>query len=395
MGAALILSPEVRLLLLSAGPRENDAAIGSLLEEDLDWGLLFHLAVREHAVPILWERLRRIDAEAVPTGVAQRLQQFTHVSHFRQLHLEHRLRETLEVLHRDGVDVLLLKGAGLALTAYGSFAERPMLDLDLLVRPEDADRALELVSRVRWKGPENEANSSFYAQHHHLAPLEDGDGTEFSLELHTDLFPRGHVFGLTPNLLWRDAVTVPLAGAWVASPIHQLLHLSLHFAWSHFMSSSGWKTFRDIGTLLRTSAIDWDSFAEEAERGHASTACFWTFRLASELCGVRIPEAVLAGLRPRGGSLLLNRLERHFAGSVLGFGVVCPSMRLQRWMWTLGMQPERSGHGPVRPWDGSRRYVAEYGSRDPQGSWTLRDHARAWRGWSRYLSALVRPRGAQ
>ena len=386
------LSAEARLLLQVAGPTGNDSNIRELIRQPLNWGLLFALALREHAVPALWRRLKPLAGDCVPAEVQRGLEQYSRVSDFRQLHLQQRLGETVRALLGADIEVLLLKGAALALTAYGSFPKRPMVDLDILVRAEQATAAYETASSARWQGPDTPSGGNFYAQHHHAPPLADADGTQFSLELHTDLFPRGHRFGLTPAVLWQSALAAPgMEGAQVPSTPHQLLHLALHFAWSHRMERAGWKTFRDLDAIIRTTGVDWDSFPPLARHTGAATACFWTFRLAQSLCGVCIPEQVIAELRPRGGHIFLARLERHFASMVLDHGAVCPSMRVQRWMWSLAVQPRSSGLGTSRPWDRDGVYIDEYGSDADQAPATWRHHVREWRRWGRYLAALARP----
>ena len=47
-------------------------------------------------------------------------------------------------------EVVLLKGAALALTVYGSFVERPMSDVDLLVARGDAPRARDALLAAGW-----------------------------------------------------------------------------------------------------------------------------------------------------------------------------------------------------------------------------------------------------
>src|SRR4051794_19301697 len=54
-------------------------------------------------------------------------------------------------LQESGIEVMLLKGAALATLYYGSEAERPMADVDILVRPADAARAFDQLGQAGWR----------------------------------------------------------------------------------------------------------------------------------------------------------------------------------------------------------------------------------------------------
>lgn len=391
MDSVSLLSNEARLLLLTAGGPRNDSGIADLVRSPIDWPLFYHLAAREQAIPVVWKRLQAFDRAAIPAEVAAGLQRFTTVSDFRLLHLEQRLGETLDAFHTAGVDVLLLKGAGLAPTLYGSFAERPMIDLDLLVRAEHADLAMQTAGETRWKRPVDGDGAAFYRDHHHHVPLHDGDGTGFTLELHTELVGGGSRFGLDPAAVWAEARGVPWGGRRVIVPgtLHQLLHLSVHLVWSHALGSAGWRTFRDVALILRRETVDWDALVARCRSARASSCVYWTLRLTQQMVGAEVPGEVLRAIQPPGGEALLQRLERHFAGGLVASEATCPSIRLRRAAWTLAVRPGWSGHGEARPWHRTRAYLKEYGSRERAESHDFVYYRRAARAWGRYLHALI------
>src|SRR5688500_6301851 len=133
MSTLTTLSPEARLLLLTAGGAQNDSAIHQLLERELDWTRVLAIAERERAVWPLWQRIGRIAPKRAPPVAADQLQRLAMVAEFRLRMLEQRLGESLAVLENAGIDVLLFKGAALAPMVYGDFVLRPMGDLDLLL----------------------------------------------------------------------------------------------------------------------------------------------------------------------------------------------------------------------------------------------------------------------
>src|SRR5690606_38256476 len=110
---------------------------------------------------------------------------------FRMAHLEQRLHEALALLGDAGISVVALKGAAVALTLDRSFQARPMSDVDLLLCPEDAQRAWEALRQADWTSPElGPYRQRIYARKHHLPPLFDARAPtlEVGLELHTELF---------------------------------------------------------------------------------------------------------------------------------------------------------------------------------------------------------------
>lgn len=383
------LSPEAQLLLLAAGGPRNDARIRALLADGVNWDKLGWLAERERAAPVLWDRLQRMGAGPLPPEAGY-LQRLAMVSEFRMLHLEQRLRESLDALARAGIEVMLLKGAALALTMYGSFVRRPMVDLDLLVRPGTAPQARAVLLEHGWVESPLEELEEFFRGHHHLPALDDGRGMGVQLELHTALFFEGHPFRLAPEDLWGRAEPIPVGGrrAYVPGVHDQLLHLCLHFAWSHMLVTGAWRTFRDLETLLGGGRVQWEEFVRLAEESRGGSCCYWTLRLAKRLVGVDVPDWVLEALRPPLTGFVLDRVERHFTYHLLPTESLCPSVAMKYAMWQVGVRPRWSGHGAVRPWDRTSDLLRPRAG-PLAGLRHARDHLRNVRGWTRYVRAVL------
>lgn len=387
MGLSM-LSPEAQVLLLSAGGGAADGPLRALLAGPIDWDKLAWLAARERALPKLRDQLHAVTPD-LPAEAAG-LQRLAMVAEFRMRHLEQRLLASLDALATNAVSVMLLKGAALVATVYGTFAERPMSDLDLLVRGDRAQAARAALLEAGWKASELERLERFYAGHHHLPALTDGQGTGVLLEVHTDLFFRGHPFQLSSDDVWRRARTVEFHGRRVVVPgtLDQLLHLCLHFAWSHLMSAGAWRTFRDLDALQREGGIDWDEFIRLSRSSRGASCCYWTFRLAERLSGVSVPAHVTAALRPPIPVFALGRLERHFTANLFATESVCPSVSVGYALWQAGVRPGWSGHGTVRPWDRTDELLLAADARQT-GVQRLAGHLRNARAWGRYARALL------
>lgn len=348
----LRLRPEARLLLLAAGPSSVDGEIVKLLEdESIDWDVLAALADRERATAIVWRRIRRLAPNAPPTEMREGFERRTMVADFTSSYLEQRVGETLREIGLVGVEVVLLKGAALACSVYGSFFERPMGDIDMLVDDQRAEEAWRISQRIGWVWDDEAYPLEVYVGHHHLPPLIDDRGTKVKLEMHAALFLQGHPFQLSRAELMRDAqqVKVGAGTAWVPSREKMLLHACMHFAWSHMMLFGSWRAFRDVIALTGVG-VDWDRFVALAESNKAASSCFWTLHLSQRLVGAEIPAEVLSRLKAACNERWIGVVERHALRELFPLEGVCPSQRVRRWMWETAIRPRSAGHGDVRPW---------------------------------------------
>jgi len=390
---AATLAPEARIVLHTAGGADQNEHIEALVQGPVDWLLLQAIATQQRANRALARRLAELETGHVPDTVLATLRPLTMVSSFRQLHLEQRLFSAIDVLQTNGIRVLLLKGAALALSVYESFEDRPMGDVDLLVDSDHAVRAQQLLLANGWQPVHETPSEEFYSGHHHLPPLEDCSGTGIGLEIHTDLFFSGHPFQLSVDDLWAQAEHVPYGTRHVSVPstTHLLLHLCTHFAWAHMARSGTWRAFRDLHAIESRGGIDWDAFGRAARDANAATSCYWTLRLARDLSGLRVPPSVLEELAPPYGQRMLNVLTRHLALDLVPSASGCPSLRMSRWMWLAAIRPGWSGHGDKRPWQRSRPVTDEAAAlqAEQRRNITLRDRFRRLGRLRSYLSVLA------
>jgi hypothetical protein len=388
-----MLSLEAQLLLACGELGGNDARLRALLAGPLVWDRVLLLAHRQRAAAVLLRRLAALPDAGVPPEALDQLRKLAMVLEFLMVRLRQRLDETLDVLAQAGIEPVLLKGAALCYTLYPSMADRPMADIDLLVEPGQARRAREELLRAGWKWNETVRREEDYQAHHHLPPMDDVGGSGLKVEVHTELFVAGNPFHLSGDVMRRDAQSVVAGGrrVRVPSPMHQLLHTCLHFAWSHNMRAACWRAFRDVAVVTHP-AFDWDEFVTVARQNRAGTCCYWTLRLAHDLLSVPVPAATLEALRPPLPGPLLRRLERHFVIQLLPTEPSCPSIALEKLLWGIGVMPKWSGHGTSRPWDEADSLLAKRRQRQPApGSSKAMRQLRNLAQWGRYVRAVLAP----
>lgn len=172
------------------------------------------------------------------------------------------LREVLDLLQQASIEVLVLKGAALCQSVYPEIGLRPMRDIDLLLRKEQAQQAQTLLVQAGF----TESNAPRPDDHFHLPSLHKKvGGMPVCIELHHALFPdcppyyQKHDF----DSLRRRAMTFDLLGAPAALTLgHEdmLWHVFQH----GFRMPLTYEPFKlisaaDIITLveIRLEEIDW------------------------------------------------------------------------------------------------------------------------------------------
>jgi len=211
------------------------------------------------------------------------------------------LAELLQACADAGLEIIVLKGAALAETVYPRPSLRWFGDLDVLVRPEDAERARTLLMGLGYVC-DDAAWDDLAARHScQVNFFKHTDKGPVVVELHTDLLN---------NLLFRDQVQVDHAGLWtrarpatlagvatrVLGPEDQILHLCLHLA-SHYFAAPN--SLRDIAQVCAASDVDWPLFTSLCRRSGLATAGFCGLFAASSLLDASVPQSVLEDLAPR------------------------------------------------------------------------------------------------
>lgn len=143
-------------LMLQAIRRRYGAASPAQVAEAAarvtDWDGVFRLAHTHAVTPLLYEGL----AGDVPVPDAARadLEDRVQANRVRNLELTGELARLLDRFQRDGLRPVPYKGPVLAAQAYGDVALRSFVDLDILLRPDEVDRARVLMQADRYREPQ-------------------------------------------------------------------------------------------------------------------------------------------------------------------------------------------------------------------------------------------------
>jgi hypothetical protein len=386
-----LLNPEAQLLTACLTPNEQ-ARFKDALSPAIDWHALSLILDREGAAIHVWKAVEP-HAASIPAAHAVRLRALARVTHFRMAHLEQRTRDAVATLHDRGIDCVLLKGAALAAAVYGSFTERPMRDVDILVRPTEVERAKAALLQSGWVSSMESPNAPSRTDTHHIPPLIDSHSLGLVLELHRALLTEGHPFQLDIDQLFHhtEALTNSFRGARVFTPTYMLLHACIHFAYIHMFRQGAWRTFRDIDRIIALESFSWPAFVNECQRVRAASCAYWVLHLASQLANVPVPTSVMQQLMPPMSSRTRTLLARHLVLILTPGEQDCPSIGLRRVLWSSAIRPRWSGHGSARPWElfsGPIGVTATARGTEEEKA-ALPSSPQRTRAWSRYLKNVI------
>jgi hypothetical protein len=201
------------------------------------------------------------------------------------------LRRLDATLTTAGIPYLVLKGPILAHTAYRDPATRTMLDLDLLLRDADLERAMAALAAIGYSVPEHFAGWELNAGD--APPMIDNTSGSAVLELHTMLDSIPHddppldaVWARTRRVAVGHGLELPTLDD-AEFFIHVVMHVSRHHRFEGELRS-----LLDVDLLLRSgqSTLDWKALDDECQCRGISEWIVLTIALAEILLGSPVPD---------------------------------------------------------------------------------------------------------
>ena len=230
-----------------------------------------------------------------------------------------------------GIDVMVLKGAALS-DIYSSPAQRPMADIDLLVRPMDLPRAARILETHGLACAHNVLEPVQVACLHSVS-FEPSDGFQGSIDLHWMASPQLAPPGVAPaqwlrpwfeqladDEFWTRARSISFSGIDVRAPSMTDLFLLVVLHGVRFGAADDTRWAVDAATILRhrRDEIDWNLLAKEVTRRKVSnvTATALIYLRDNVLLGSltgAIPSAMITRLETTKPSLrerVIDRMSR-------------------------------------------------------------------------------------
>lgn len=180
--------------------------------------------------------------------------------------LLNRLSEVVRLFRENEVDLLIIKGAPISLLYYENSGSRQMYDLDILVKPDDAIRSIDLLRLNGWELLVSESydRSSECLGAHYATHLKDENGIELDLHWYALKSCR---FDTADSEFWGRSVPIEINGeaSRTLDSAGHLLHMCVHGVASHNTSPLRWVT--DAMTIFNSGAeVDWDYLEHEIHK---------------------------------------------------------------------------------------------------------------------------------
>ena len=196
-----------------------------------------------------------------------------------------RLRAALPLLRRladEGEPAMLFKGAALLHVLPGGHGIRPMGDVDVLVRPDQVDAAVQALTEEGFLGP-GEGRLAQLRNHGHAAHFTlDGVTT-------VDLHWRSLHGPVDDAAAFADARPMTLAGTPVLIPRPEdaLVHVCAHAMAVQPKQRNRVRWLADVALLLRANpALDWNVVIARARAGRVAPAVRDALRTAQDFVGI-------------------------------------------------------------------------------------------------------------
>lgn len=294
----MTMSPANQLILSGTKlfPSEEDLiVIEQCISEVGDWDSFIDLAIRNSVAPLLFKNLSLATClDKVPEKVLSRLKQAYYKVLVRNVFLIDKFRIIVNTFNENKIDVIPLKGIFLSDAVYKDIGLRPMSDIDLLVKKEDADKCLNILLNLGYQNTEN-YKSNFIKKHYdsqHLAPLVLNG---VSVEIHTKVLPDNYQFKVNLENYWKNANHKIIHGSSAlelsANDLleHLCVHLDRHFNTGKIQLYS----FCDIAEVIKQNKIDWTLFEKSCNEGKSTNNVFSILHLVNKYFGVTLPNSIV------------------------------------------------------------------------------------------------------
>jgi hypothetical protein len=246
---------------------------------------------------LIFNKLKDIEAFRLQYPlILQKLQQVYFRVLSRNMVLNHAFSQIGMAFQQGGIEIIPLKGIFLAEYLYREPGLRQFSDLDILVKPDDASKCVQILESLHFRKASAHI-SDFVLETHkdvvHLTPmLKEG----VSVEIHLKLHAASENYNMSIPDVWNLSEKSSLHGVEIRTMhlddllIHQCLHLDKHFSGGHMQL----KSFYDIVNILEIHQqdIDWNRFTSRCKLHQSEVTVFRYILLTAWYFEVQLPEEI-------------------------------------------------------------------------------------------------------
>lgn len=295
------LSKELKLLL-ELVKCENDGITLSdqhPLMKDTNWDIFLELSRHHRVYPYIYNQVKRMNSTAIPFYVIEALRRAYQQNTFQMLHLSGEMEQVCQLLAKNEIPVLLLKGPALAVDLYGDLSKRTCSDLDVLISLDQLEKAHDLLIQLDYVKDDyfSTVLNDWQWRHHHVTYFHLHK--KIKLEVHWRLNP-GPSYEPTFQELWDRRRVSTMA----SQPVFMLGYDDLFLFLASHGARHGWSRFRwlvDVDRIMRLQH-DWSNVSCLLKKYQMNHVGGQALLLSSQLLGTPLGKdlyTVTSGKRPR------------------------------------------------------------------------------------------------
>lgn len=194
-------------------------------------------------------------------------------------------RQLIELLHRltqAGIEAMVLKGArSFVIDLYGDPGARMFRDLDVVVRPERVERALEILASMEYR-----VANTYLPEQNAVAELTRS-GDPGAVDLHVEIVDARHLYNAAE--MWSRAVPATIGGIPCFVPsatdamLHHLIHAQIHFRGAYYWGAIELRQLHEYAALARQGGgeLDW-AFVEARLEKHGLKTMLESYALTAQ-----------------------------------------------------------------------------------------------------------------
>ena len=292
---------EARLLLAILGDRWDQAA-ALQTERAVDPATFVELCRATDVAAYVHATLARAGhPELFGADVDAKLAKVRAKTRVDNLLLLARTEAALDLLLAAGVRPVALKGIDVLHRLYGSFDERALDDVDLLVPVPRRDLAIATLEAAGWKGPKGAERVHWFRSSFEL-PLTSPGPIGVAFEIHWNL-GQARRYRIDPAELIARAQPLDVAGRSILrlDEHDAVAHLLLHHVQHYFDRRLKWVI--ELGLLSRDPSFSWPTVAARLDAWGGRAAAGLALAHVRKLFPRLLPDAAYAALPAAGWRL--------------------------------------------------------------------------------------------
>ena len=264
-----------------------------------NWPRIIEKAQREGLTALLFYSLKQKGLTCIlNTQTRERLEELYFSQLGQNILLIEEAKKILRAFEEKNVEAILLKGIHMQ-SLYPQSGLRPMTDIDLFIKEEDFDKAVEVIKTLGFKG--------------NYGYREEYFKEKLMVDLHTSFInanrisARASIIDKANEVFSKETIDFKLEGQRVKilNIYDEIIYLCAHLFFHHGLRRLIW--FFDIKLLIEKSAdFNWNRLFERALSFGLEKPLFMCLLLAKTELGLKIPDEFLEKQK----QIKINKIEK-------------------------------------------------------------------------------------